>query len=270
MTTATTLPAPALAEPLAALLPTRLRKAWRVAPAPHLLRGGDAAARITDGTRHLFIVERAGTVEVYADHPEERHTPYAVVAASAPDAASLLAAPLLRAALPELDRLTAPNADYVPKLWVQCLTEFGFDLIDHGASVLPRQDFNGVGLMWWTPGNGRHWQLQPCTPQAAGVLSYSGPLHGLYGLLPLVLPPAERDAPTLFASAFTRHMTSRYPQLSPRGNDWVQCGGWRRPSCFIATADTPAPVTTDIAATDVVAEFRVGFDLLRVAVDHLV
>jgi hypothetical protein len=265
------------AAPLAALLPTRRGKAWKVGPAPYGIRPNAPTSRLTDGRRALVLVEQAGRIEVYADRPDDfAVTPAVVVDASGPDAVAELAYGVMRTVLPRLAR-EAANATLAVHGWDQVvientgeMNEVGFALVDHGAHPRVVARTGGVGLTW-TGQSGAEWGLWVLHPSGNLTLSYEGPVSGLYGVLPLLLPPAQGHAPTDAGSAFTRHLSDRFPQLRPVDAHEVDFGGKGDAQGFIALPAKDEPTDYPDDSRRVAAEVsRLGVDLLLTAVPHLV
>ncbi|MET7573338.1 hypothetical protein ABZT04_33310 [Streptomyces sp. NPDC005492] len=281
-----TLPAVAeatTAAPLAALLPARRGKAWKVGPAPYGIRNNAATSRITDGRRALILVEEGNRVELYADRPNLFPiTPDAVADSTDPASVAALAARALRWALPDLDadatRAAAHDtASDGMQQWQRImhhkgteLTEFGFHLIDHGANPQASERCDGPGLEW-TAESGAEWAVWAYGCAGNFHLTYDGPVSGLYGALPVLLPPLGGHTPTDAGSAFTRHLTDRFPQLRPVDADEVEFGGYRDLHGWIALpsrAELGDPVDGD---TRVCAQVgAVGIDFLLSASAHLV
>ncbi|QFG13325.1 hypothetical protein SEA_GILGAMESH_133 [Streptomyces phage Gilgamesh] len=267
------------AAPLAALLPARRGVAWTVEPAPQLIRAGAAMSRLVQNGRALDVVELDGRVEVYADRADRFPVaPDVVVTETGPDSVAALAALVLRIVLPRLEReaardtVVAHGREQVIIDGAQHLNEVGYALIDHGAHVDPvaRPD-GGVGIEWTAP-NDAEWGLWVLPVNGNLTLTYDGPVSGLYALLPVLLPSADGYEPSEAAgSAFTRHLTDRFPQLRPLSDDEVQFGRRDDTSGYIALPASDEP--TDYADDDrrVVASFSsLGADLLLTAVPHLV
>ncbi|MFB6700247.1 hypothetical protein [Streptomyces rubiginosohelvolus] len=260
------------AAPLAALLPTRRGIPWQVKPAEYGIRPNAAMSRITDGFRSLIVVEEAGVIEVYANRPNDYAvTPESRVDAAGPDPVAALAAHVLRHTLPLLDaeraaetlRTAGPEQARTDR--VNALTEVGFALIDHGAHPASTVRLDGEGLEWTTTRGGQWW-MQAIHPTTLD-LGYCGPVSGLYGLLPALLTPADGHAPTDAGTAFTRHLTDRFPQIRPLNDDEVEFGKFQQPHGWIATSTDTSTCGDD---TPVVAQFsRVGPDLMLTAVSHL-
>ncbi|MFF4543687.1 hypothetical protein ACFY1J_05480 [Streptomyces sp. NPDC001406] len=266
-----------IAAPLAALLPARRGARWTVGPAPYGIRNNVPTSRLTNGRRALIVAEEAGRIEVFADRPGAfAVTPDVVVDATDPAPALTLAARVLRSVLPALDAdeiretARAKGWDQVLSDRATELLEVGFSLIDHGAHAVPAEGVNGPGLMW-TADSGGTWGLWVYGLNRNLVLTYDGPVRGLYGFLPVVVTPYAGHAEDHAGSAFTRNLTDRLPQLRPVDDGEVQFGARREPSGWIAlpTADEP----TDRADDDrrVVAEISgIGVDLLLTTVAYLV
>ncbi|WP_399554015.1 hypothetical protein [Streptomyces anulatus] len=261
------------AAPLAALLPARRGIAWKVTPAEYGIRANAAMSRITDGFRSLIVVEQAGVIEVYADRPDDfAVTPEVTVDAAGPDPVAALAAHVLRCTLPLLDTERAAETlrtggdEQALRDRVDALTEVGFALIDHGAHAASTVRLDGEGLEW-TTSQGGQWWMQAISLEGTLCLGFCGPVSGLYALLPSLLPPADGHAATGAGSAFTRHLTGRFPQLRPLADDEVEFGGYRQPHGWIATSGDTSTAGDD---TRVAAQFSVlGPDLLLTAASHL-
>ncbi|MEU2969020.1 hypothetical protein ABZ687_29085 [Streptomyces ardesiacus] len=266
------------AAPLAALLPARRGVAWKVGPAPQLIRAGAAMSRLTQNGRALDVVELNGRVEVYADRADRFPVaPDAVITETGPDPVAALRALVLRVILPRLEReaardtVVAHGREQLIIDGAQHLNEVGFALIDHGAHVDPvtRED-GGVGIEW-TADNGAEWGLWALPANGNLTLTYDGPVDGLYGLLPLLLPSTEGHEPSDTGSAFTRHLTDRFPQLRPLSDDEVVFGRRDDASGYIALPAKDEP--TNYADDDrrIVAHLSsLGADLLLTAVPHMV
>ncbi|QOV40222.1 hypothetical protein IM697_18545 [Streptomyces ferrugineus] len=273
------------AAPLAALLPARRGKAWTVGPAPYVIRNNAATSRITDGRRSLIVVEEGDRVELYADRPDLFPvTPDAVVGGTDPASLATLATRALRWILPDLDRDVVQAIAQEPahrtdglKAWERvmhhkgtALTEFGFHLIDHGANPQSSERLDGPGLEW-TADSGAEWGVWAHGVAANFHLTYEGPLSGLYGALPVLLPPLDGHVSTDAGSAFTRHLTDRFAQLQPVDADEVEFGGYHDLHGWIALpsrAELGDPVDD---GTRVCAQVGpVGIDFLLAAAAHLV
>lgn len=266
------------AAPLAALLPSRRGVAWTVEPAPQLIRAGAAMSRLVQGGRALDVVELDGRIEVWADRPGMApFSPDAVITETGPDPVAELATLVLRVVLPRLEREAARvtqdahGREQVIIDRVQDLNEVGFSLIDHGIRVDPVGAANGGIGIEWKAANAAEWGLWVFPGSESFSLSYDGPVSGLYGVLPLVLPPVDDREPDTLGSAFTRHLTGRFPQLRPLNADEVDFGRHEYPLGYIALpakdeltdyADDSRRVVADIG--------RLGADLLLTAVPHLV
>ncbi|MEE1764473.1 hypothetical protein [Streptomyces sp. SP18BB07] len=265
------------AAPLAALLPARRGKAWTVGPAPYGIRNNVATSRITDGRRALIVVEQAGRVEVYADRPDTFPVhPDAVADSTDPASVATLAARALRWILPLLDA-EAAHAVNAEQGWRQvlhhkgtALTEFGFHLIDHGAHPQDAERTDGPGLAWTTD-SGAEWGVWANGVGGNFALTFEGPLSGLYAALPVLLPPLGAHTPTDAGSAFTRHLTDRFPQLRPIDADEVDFGGHQDLHGWIALPSRAEPTDPVSDATRVCAQVGpVGIDLLLAASTHMV
>lgn len=264
------------AAPLAALLPARRRKPWTVGPAPYGIRNNAATSRITDGRRALLVVEEGNRVELYAERPDMFPvTPDAVADSTDPASVATLAARALRWILPSLDA-DATHAIAKEGGWQQVehhkgtvLTEFGFHLIDHGAHPRSVMRTDGPGLTW-TANSGAEWGVWAYGVAANFHLTYEGPVSGLYGALPVLLPPLGAHTSTDAGSPFTRHLTDRFPQLHPVDADEVEFGGYQDLHGWIALpsrAELGDPVDDD---TPVCAQVGpVGVDFLLSASAHL-
>ncbi|MFE2184142.1 hypothetical protein [Streptomyces sp. NPDC059455] len=265
------------AAPLAALLPARRGTAWTVGPGPYGIRNNAPTSRITDGRRALIVVEDAGRVEVFADRPNDFPvTPDAVVDSTDPVSVAALAARVLRWILPCLDA-EATRATIAERGWRQvihnkgsALTELGFHLVDHGVVPQSVKRLDGPGLAWMT-GSGAEWGVWAHGVGGNFTLTYEGPTSGLYGALPVLLPPLGSHMPTGTGSAFTRHLTDRFPQLRQDDADAVEFGGYQDLSGWIALPSRAEPTDSVSDATRVCAECGpVGIDLLLAATAHLV
>lgn len=266
-----------IAAPLAALLPARRGVRWTVGPAPYGIRNNARTSRLTNGRHALIVAEEAGRIEVFADRPGMFPvTPDVVVDATDPAPALTLAARVLRSVLPELDgdqiRETGRTEGWGQVLSDRAaeLLEVGFDLIDHGAHATPAEGMNGPGLTW-TASTGGTWGLWVYGENRTLVLTYEGPVRGLYGFLPVVVTPYEGSADDHAGSAFTRNLTDRLSQLRPLDVDEVTFGARREPSGWIALPSKDEP--TDRADEDqhVAAEISgLGVDLLLTATAYLV
>ncbi|MFJ4880134.1 hypothetical protein ACIP93_33670 [Streptomyces sp. NPDC088745] len=267
----------ATAAPLAALLPVRRGRAWTVGPAPFGIRNHAAASRLTNGRHALLVVEEGNRVELYADRPDTFPvTPDAVVDSNDPASVAVLASRAVRWILPDLDAEAywAAVAEKGRRNALHrkgtALTEFGFDLIDRGAVPVSAERPDGPGIEW-TAASGAEWAVWPDRTGANYCLTYEGPLSGLYGALPVLLPPGGGDAFTDAGSAFTRHMTARFPQLRPIGADEVEFGGYQDLYGWIALpsrAELSDPVDD---GTRVCAQVdSVGIDFLLSAAAHLI
>ncbi|MDH6449592.1 hypothetical protein M2155_002000 [Streptomyces sp. SAI-119] len=266
-----------IAAPLAALLPARRGARWTVSLAPYNIRNNVPTSRLTNGRHALIVAEEAGRIEVFADRPGLFPvTPDVVVDATDPAPALTLAARVLRSVLPELDADEIRETGRT-KGWDQVLSdraaellEVGFPLIDHGAHAVPAEGVNGPGLMWRADSGGT-WGLWVYGLNRNLVLTYDGPVRGLYGFLPVVVTPYTGHAEDHAGSAFTRNLTDRLPQLRPVDDGEVQFGARREPFGWIALPAADEP--TDYADDDrrVVAEISgLGVDLLLSTVAYLV
>ncbi|MFD8727760.1 hypothetical protein [Streptomyces sp. NPDC059611] len=263
----------AAAASLAALLPARRGIAWQVKSTKYRTLTNTCTSHITDGFRSLIIIERAGTVEVYTDRPHDlAGTPQITVDTTGPDPVAALAAHVLRCTLPLLDkdraaeavRTTGPEQALADR--VEALTEVAFALIDAGAHPTSTIRPHGEGLEWMNSKGGQWW-MQAVNPSAALNLDYRGPINGLYALLPALLPPADGHTPTNTGTAFTRHLTHRFPQLRPLHDDEAKFDGYQQPHGWIATSTDTSTVKD---GTPVSAQFSdVGPDLLLAAMSHL-
>ncbi|MEU5748165.1 hypothetical protein ABZ804_21835 [Streptomyces sp. NPDC047726] len=263
------------AEPLAALLPVRRREPWTVGPAPYGIRANAAMSRITNGDRSLIVVEQAGIVEVYAERDDFPVYPEIAVNATDPDPVAALAAFVLRSVLPALDHARA-NATIHAYGWQQVivdmaseLNEVAYSLIDHGAHPEVVQQVAGVAIQW-KASSGAVWTLGALSPTGTLDLTYSGPLDGLYGALPVLLPAAEGCAPSDAGRAFTRYLCGRFAQFRPV-TDWeVEFGTRKDISGLVSLPNAQASPDEVDDSTHVVASFsRLGADLLLTAVSHL-
>ncbi|MEU5978496.1 hypothetical protein [Streptomyces sp. NPDC047315] len=264
---------------LAALLPARRRQPWQVGPAGYGVRPNAATSRIANGDRALIIAESGGVIEVFVDEAGTFPVaPEVVVSATSPDPVADLARGILHTVLPSLERRAA-SATIHAHGWQQVLVdaapnliEVGFALVDHGAHPNPVQRPHGHGYgLEWTTSSGADWSLWVLTPSGNLTLTYEGPLSGLYGVLPTLLPPAEGYGATDAGSAFTRHLSDRYPQLRPLNDHEVEFGRQRNAVGHISLPASDEPTDTADDARRVVAEARrLGTDLLLTAVPHLV
>ncbi|MCX4976501.1 MULTISPECIES: hypothetical protein [unclassified Streptomyces] len=274
-----TLPAVAhatTAAPLAELLPARRGKPWTVGPAPYGIRNAPTS-RLTDGRRALIVVEQAGRIEVYADRPNLFPvTPNAVADATDPVSVAVLATRILRSVLPMLDA-EATKATIGAKGWQQvfhdkgaALTEVGFHLIDHGTHPEKVERADGPGLTW-TAASGAVWGLWSYGLVGNFHLTYEGPAYGLYGVLPVLLPPLDGHTSTDAGSPFSRHLTDRFPQLRPVDADEVEFGGYREPHGWIALPSRAEFGDRADDTTRVCAEVGpIGIDLALAATAHLI
>ncbi|MET8717412.1 hypothetical protein ABZV52_30050 [Streptomyces sp. NPDC004735] len=266
------------AAPLAALLPARRGTAWQVGPAPYSIRNNAATSRITDGRRALVIAEQAGLVEVFADRLDDFAVyPDAVTDSTDPASVAGLAARALRWILPMLDaEVIAATAD--EHGWQRvfrdkgaALTEVGFRLVDHGATPQAIERNDGPGLAWRTTDGTAQWGMWSHGIAGTYTLTYDGPLNGLYGALPILLPPLGAHTSTDAGSAFTRHLTDRFPQLRPLDAREVEFGAHQDLRGWIVlgpSLDPAAPVT---GSTRVCAEVSaVGIDMALATAPHLV
>ncbi|WP_180989933.1 hypothetical protein, partial [Streptomyces cahuitamycinicus] len=251
--------------------------AWQVAPAPQCIRANAATSRLVQGERALDVVELDGRIEVYADRSRAlADAPDAVITETGPDPVAELAGRLLRVVLPRLDReaasatLHAHGREQIIIDGAQHLNEVGFSLIDHGAHVDPVRHSLGVGITW-TASNGAEWGVWVINETGTLGVTYEGPVGGLYGLLPVMLPTADGREPADVGSAFTRHLTDNFPQLRPLNADEVEFGGHEQPGGWIALPAKDEPTDHADDSRLVVAEFcNLGADLLLSAVSHLV
>lgn len=265
------------AAPLAALLPARRGEAWKVGPAPYGIRAGAATTRLTNGDRALDVVELDGRIEVYADRPGMTpNAPDAVITETGPDPVAELAALVLRVVLPGLERedaratLHAHGAEQVIIDRAQHLNEVGFSLIDHGVRVDPIGRVDGVGIEW-KASNGGEWGLWALGGNGNLALSYEGPIRGLYGLLPVLLPSADGAEPADVGSVFTRHLTDRFPQLRPVDGHEVEFGRHQDVIGYIALPAKDEPTDHADSSRQVAAHFgNLGADLLLSVVPLLV
>lgn len=264
------------AAPLAALLPTRRGVAWQVGPVPQGIRANAATARLVQGERALDVVERDGRIEVYADRPGMVPTsPDAVITETGPDPVAELAALVLRVVLPRLEReaardtLHAHGREQVIIDVAQNLNEVGFSLIDNKVrlDVVGRPE--GVGITWTVPSDAE-WGLWVMNGTGNLSLSYEGPVGGLYALLPVLLPTVEGHESADVGSAFTRHLTDRFPQLRPLNAHEVEFGRHEDVHGWIALPAKDEPTDHADDSRQVAAEFsHLGADLLLAAVSHL-
>ncbi|MFF9901306.1 hypothetical protein [Streptomyces longispororuber] len=270
------------AAPLAAELPARRGKPWTVGPAPYGIRNNAPTSRITDGRRALIVVEEAGRVELFADRPGMfPYTPDAVADSTDAVSVAALAARALRWILPQLDahamQEMAHNAipDEKPWQWIlrhkrATLTELGFELVNHGAHPEVMASTDGPGLEW-TADSGAVWGVWAYGTAANFVLTYEGPLSGLYGVLPVLLPPLDGQASTDAGSPFTRHLTGRFPQLRPVDADEVEFGGYQDLNGWIALPSRAELGEHIHDGTRVCAQVgSVGVDFLLHAAPHLI
>ena len=259
------------AAPLAALLPARRGEPWKVEPAPYAIRPNAATSRLTNRDRALIVVEQAGRIEVYADrHDLFPVTPDAVADAADHGHLAALAARILRHILPSLARESIDRVrrergqEGVMLARAEALQEVYAAL----AARLPQppetgRGWSGPGLAWKAASGGQ-WSLD-------STLAYDGPVHGLYALLPVLLPSPDGQEPADVGSVFTRHLTDRFPQLRPLNADEVEFGRFQDVNGYIALPAKDEP--TDYADDNrrVVAEFgAMGVDLLLTVVPHLV
>ncbi|MFD9395009.1 hypothetical protein ACFWBB_31055 [Streptomyces sp. NPDC060000] len=264
------------AAPLAALLPARRGKAWTVGPAPYGMRNHAATARITDGRRSLLVVEEGNRVELYAERPGLFPvTPDAVVDSTDLASVAVLASRAVRWILADLDAETIRTTE-AEKGWRNvlhykgtALTEFGFHLIDQGMYPRSAERPDGPGVEW-TSASGAEWAVWSHGVGANYSLTYEGPVSGLYGALPVLLPPMDGHVSTDAGSPFTRHLTDRFPQLRPVDADEVEFGGYRDLHGWIALpsrAEIGDPIDD---GTRVCAQVGpVGIDFLLAAAAHL-
>ncbi|MFF8696324.1 hypothetical protein ACF08W_29335 [Streptomyces sp. NPDC015144] len=292
------------AAPLAALLPVSMNGKWRTGPAPYGIRNNVATSRLTDGRRALIVVEEGNRVELYADRPDVfPTTPDAVVEGTDPTAVAALAARALRWILPRLDaermwadaggfRDPADQWQRFLRLKGAYLIDVGFLLVDHGAHPVPRElpgqmawkaDHmnelghalamerpDGPGLAW-TAASGAEWGVwsHGCGPTY--TLTYEGPMHGLYEVLPVLLPPLGAHTPTDAGSPFTRHLTDRFPQLRPVDADEVEFGGYQDLDGSIVLPSRAEPGDLPNDGTRICARVSsVGSDFLLAAAAYLV
>ncbi|MEU5137754.1 hypothetical protein [Streptomyces californicus] len=263
----------AAAVSLTHLLPARRGIDWQVKSTKYRTLTNTCTSHITDGFRSLIIIERAGTIEVHTDRWHDRAgTPQITVDTTGSDPVAALAAHVLRCTLPLLDkdratetlRTAGPEQALADR--VEALAEVGFALIDAGAHPTSTIRPHGEGLEW-ASSKGGQWWMQAIHPLAALNLDYHGPINGLYALLPAFLPPADGHTPTETGTAFTRHLTHRFPQLRPLNDDKVKFDGCQQPHGWIATSTDTSTAEDD---TPVSAQFSdVGPDLLLTVVSHL-
>ncbi|MFK0159060.1 hypothetical protein ACIQVK_44200 [Streptomyces sp. NPDC090493] len=266
------------AAPLAALLPARRGKAWKIGAAPlYGPRNHAATSRITDGRRSLLVVEEGNRVELYGERPGlAPYTPDVVADSTDPASVAVLATRAMRWLLADMDAETL-RATESEKGWRQvlhakgtALTEFGFHLIDQGASPRSAERPDGPGIEW-TAASGAEWAVWSYGLGPNYTLTYEGPMSGLYGALPVLLPPMDGHTSTDAGSAFTRHLTDQFPQLRPVDADEVEFGGYRDLHGWIALpsrAELGDPIND---GTRVCAQVGpVGIDFLLAAAAHLV
>ncbi|CAM5237857.1 hypothetical protein [Streptomyces griseomycini] len=259
----------ATAAPLAALLPARRGEAWKVTPAPYCVRPHAATSRLTNGHRALIIAESGGRIEVFVDDADMFPvTPDVVVAQDAPHPVATLAGRILRTVLPRLEREAAARVHHengwqgVVTAKAADLSEVGFELIDHGAHPAVEDTLTGPALEWEGTAGGK-WGLSVYGLAGQLTLTYDGPVHGLYAVLPVLLPPADGHAPQDAEGTLTRHLTARFPQLRPLGVDELEFGRLGDVPGYIARPEKPTPDATADDTTRVVAEFSaIGTDLL--------
>ncbi|SEE82793.1 hypothetical protein SAMN05216483_6681 [Streptomyces sp. 2131.1] len=268
----------ATAAPLAALLPARQGKAWKVGTAPlYGPRNHAATSRITDGRRSLLVVEEGNRVELYGERPDLfPYTPDVVVDSTDPASVATLATRALRWLLADLDAATIREAA-AEKGWHHvlhakgtALTEFGFHLIDQGVSPASTERPDGPGIKW-ASASGAEWGVWANGAGSNYSLTYEGPMSGLYGALPVLLPALHGHVPTDAGSPFTRHLTDRFPQLRPVDADEVEFGGYQDLHGWIALpsrAELSDPVTDSTRVCAQVAP--AGVDFLLAAAAHLV
>ena len=273
------------AVPFAALLPARRGKPWTIDPAPYSIRNHGATSRITDGHRALIVREEAGRVELYADRPDQfPYRPDAVADNTDLDSLAALAARALRWILPNLDAaatraIADDQAHHTDGLqpWQRimhhkgaALTELGFHLIDHGAPAHTVERPDGPSLEW-TADSGAEWAVWAHGGGSNFRLTYGGPLDGLYGVLPILLPPLGGHTPTDAGSPFTRHLTDRFPQLQPLHTDEVEFSGYQDLNLWIVLPSQAAVTDTVTGATRVCMQVgTVGIDFLLAVTAHLV
>ncbi|MFJ4988824.1 hypothetical protein ACIP9H_34110 [Streptomyces sp. NPDC088732] len=268
---------PAAARPLAALLPARRGRAWTVEHPRSVFRPGAPTAALTDGVRTLYLVENAGRLEVFtAEFDPLPEPPALIVDGTEPDPIAEVAAGVLRSVLPLVDNEIAANIARTHG-WMGALTarmdhlrEFGYALAAHGITPEPGSVAATAPGLIWTAGGGGTWGLSMRGLQSNLRLNYYGPLSGLYGLLPHLLPPHQGPALPDASSVTTRGLIERFPQLRPAaeaGAAWLP--GHPLPGGHIVSlADKGTPVDD---ATRVAAEFDgIGVDLLIAAAAHLI
>ncbi|MFJ1552776.1 hypothetical protein [Streptomyces mirabilis] len=216
-------------------------------------------------------------MELYADRPDTFPiTPDAVADSTDPASVATLAARALRWILPNLDT-EATRATAAERGWRQVihdkgtdLTEFGFHLLDHGVNPQSAERVDGAGLGWAT-GSDTEWCVWANGTGVGFSLTYEGPLSGLYGALPVLLPPLGPHTSTDAGSAFTRHLTNRFPQLRPVDADEVEFGGFPDMHGWIALPSRAELGDTVHDGTRVCAQVGpVGIDFLLAASVHLV
>jgi hypothetical protein len=266
------------AAPLAALLPARRGKAWKVTAAPiYGPRNNAVTSRITDGCRSLLVVEEGNRVELYAERPGlAPYTPDVAVDSTDPASVATLATRALRYVLADMDAETLRTTE-AEKGWRQvlhakgtALTEFGFHLIDNGVNAQASERADGPGIEW-TAASGAEWAVWSYGIGPNYSLTYEGPVSGLYGGLPVLLPPMGEHASTDAGSPFTRHLTDRFPQLRPVDADEVEFGGYQDLHGWIALPSRAELDETVHDGTRVCAQIGpVGIDFLLAAAAHLV
>ncbi|WP_331762484.1 hypothetical protein OG612_45510 (plasmid) [Streptomyces sp. NBC_01527] len=271
-----------VAKQVAALLPSRRNRPWTVTPQQGSLSWGSDCVRLSDGARGVLVAQiDTARLGVFAEHPDEYTSEPDVVAdIRDPDVAGSIAALLLRSILPRRDREADRVTGHAPDTsgWDQVLTrrmgdlmEVGFQIIDHGSHPQACEVAYAAPGLTWTTGQGGTWGLWLQGRSAHLDVCYDGPVSGLYGVLPSLLPPAEGRISANVGSVFTRHLTDRFPQLLPIGPDEVNLPGRREPSGFIALPEKTVPTDHTDHHTAVIGEFRsVGADLLLAAAPHLV
>ncbi|MFD9190337.1 hypothetical protein ACFWCA_19165 [Streptomyces phaeochromogenes] len=267
-----------IAPPLAAALPARQGAAWRVLPALYLLRPYAATSRITDGRRSLVVVEQAGRVEVFVDRYDDFPiglTPDAVADAGSPDVVATLAAAVLRTVLPAIDDESAARTAHRHGS-LQALTRKGGDLAEIGYALLSHSVYPSVGTrldgphLAWAVGC-RDWGVLSLGPSGTFTVTYEGPVSGLYGFLAHVLPPYDGPALPGVSSAFTWHLTGRFPQLlTVKGNE-VEFRPHSGPHGFVMLPSEDDPTDQVDDTTRVAAQIGgLGADLLITAAAHLI
>ncbi|MFG2986178.1 hypothetical protein ACGFYQ_33840 [Streptomyces sp. NPDC048258] len=275
----TTAPAAPAVPDITAELAARRSRPWTATPHLHAMRHGAPCARLTDGVRALLIVQPDDArVEVFAEYPEEYPATVAIVAeATGPHAAAGIAAQLLRTVLPRLDAESGAvsarsqfGCNQVLQRHLGDMTELGFTLIDHGAHPDAVESARGGPGLVWATANGGTWGVWVLGAGEYLSARYDGPVNGLFGVLPFLLPSAEGRTPADVGSAFTRYLTDQFPQLVPIEADEVMLPCYRQPGGYIVLPDElPTGYADD--QTPVVGEFSaLGVDLLLAAAAQLI